>query len=173
MNKCDQNNFYEIYSYKHSTVLHCYKQRKPNTLKESLMDLHIYYFMFLYFFLIFMLCFICTFLYNHFIVNILIFQVVTLSPDNLLVIRQAGSVLEDVNAVINKITNLAHCNIKLLSSAVIASDTVRNDAVNKKVDDRQLPNFKSMKESKNSLLQLVVYGLDNQTKPVSYSDIKK
>ena len=115
----------------------------------------------------------CTSLYSHFIFNILIFQVKILSPDNLLVIRQRGSVLEDVNAVIDKISSSTTYNIKLFSAAVIANGTVVNDAVNKKDDDRQLPNFKSMKESNNSLLQLIIYGLDLEEKPVSYLDIQK
>ena len=96
-----------------------------------------------------------------------------LSSDNLFVIKQRGAVLEDVNAVIDKISSITSYNIKLFSAAVIASDTVVNDAVNKKDDDRQLPNFKSMNESSNSLLQLIIYGLDIEEKPVSYSDIQK
>jgi len=111
-------------------------------------------------------------LHIHFIFNILIFQVTILSSDNLLVIKQKGSVLEDVNAVIDQISSITTYNIKLLSAAVIASDTVVNDAVNK-MDDRQLPDFKSMNESSNSLLQLIIYGLDFEEKPVPYSDIQE
>jgi hypothetical protein len=81
-------------------------------------------------------------------------------------------VLEDVNAVIDKISSLTSYSIKLFSAAVIADNTV-NDAVNQKDDDRQLSNFISMKESSNSLLQLIIYGLDSKEKPVSYSDIQK
>jgi len=90
-----------------------------------------------------------------------------------LVVRQKGSVLEDVNAVIDTISSTTSYNIKLLSAAVIASDNVVNDAVHKKDDDGQLPNLKSMKESSDSLLQLIIYGLDSEEKPVSYSDIQK
>lgn len=116
----------------------------------------------------------CTSLYNHFIFNTLIFQVKILTTDNLLVIKQRGSVLEDVHALIDKISSLTSYNIKLLSAAVIASDTVGNDDVNKEEDDRQLPNFKSVKESSKSLLQLIIYGLNfDDGKPVSSSDIQK
>jgi hypothetical protein len=82
-------------------------------------------------------------------------------------------VLEDVNAVVNEISSFTSYDIELFSAAVIASDTVVNDAVNKKDDDRQLPHFKSMNESSNSLLQLIIYGLDFEEKPVPYSDILK
>jgi hypothetical protein len=51
------------------------------------------------------------------------------------VIRQRGSVLEDVDAVIDEISSITSYNIKLLSATVIASNTVVNDAVNKKDDD--------------------------------------
>jgi hypothetical protein len=84
------------------------------------------------------------------------------------VIKQRGSVLEDVNAVIDKISSTTQYNIKLLSAAVIANDTV-----NKKVEDRQLSNLISTKESSNTLLQLIIYGLDLEEKPVAYSDIQK
>jgi len=77
-------------------------------------------------------------------------------------------VLEDVNAVIDKISSITSYSIKLLSAAVIANDTA-----NQKDDDRQLSNLISMKESSNPLLQLIIYGLDLQEKPVSYSDIQK
>jgi hypothetical protein len=89
------------------------------------------------------------------------------------VIRQRGSVLEDVNTLIDEISSITSYNIKLLSAAVIAGDTVVNDAINKKDDDRQLPNFRSTNESSISLLQLIIYGLDLEEKPVSYSDIQK
>jgi hypothetical protein len=113
-------------------------------------------------------------LYNHFIFNILIFQVRILTPDHLLLVRQTGSVLEDVNAVMDKISDMSKYNIKLFSAAVIADDTVVKDAVHKKDDDRQLTNLKSMDESTSSLLQLIIYGLDNvEGKPVSNSDIQK
>jgi hypothetical protein len=110
-------------------------------------------------------------LYNHFIFNILIFQVTILNSDNLLVIKQTGSVLEDVNDVIDKISSITGYSITFLSAAVISNDNVVHDAVNKKDDDRQLPNLKSMKESSNSLLQLVIYGFDSE-KLVSYTDIQ-
>jgi hypothetical protein len=89
------------------------------------------------------------------------------------VIKQRGTVLEDVNALIDQISSITSYDIKLFSAAVIASDTVVNDVVYKKDDDRQLPNFKSMNGSSNSLLQLIIYGLDFEEKPVSYSDILK
>jgi hypothetical protein len=89
------------------------------------------------------------------------------------VIRQRGYVLEDVDAVIDKISSITSYNIKLISAAVIADDTVVNDAVKKKDNDGQLPNFKSMKDSSNSLLQLIVYGLDTDETPVSYLEIQE
>jgi hypothetical protein len=104
------------------------------------------------------------FLYNHFSVTVIIFQVKTLREDNLVVIRQTGSVLEDVDAVIKEISSITEYNIKLLSAAVIANDT--DD------DGRQLHNVKSVKESSNSLLQLIIYGL-HEAKPVAYSSIEK
>jgi hypothetical protein len=36
---CNKNNLYEIYSYNHSTDLHCYKKKN---IKENLKELHIY-----------------------------------------------------------------------------------------------------------------------------------
>jgi hypothetical protein len=81
------------------------------------------------------------------------------------VIRQTGSVLEDVDAVIEKISSITKYNIKLLSAAVIASDI--------EDDDRQLRDVKSLRESSNSLLQLIIYGLNREEEPIHYSDIKK
>jgi hypothetical protein len=96
-----------------------------------------------------------------------------LIPDNLLVVRRKGSVLEDVDAVIDELSSVTSFNIKLLSAAVIASDNVVNDAIKKKDDDGQLPNFKSMKDSSKSLLHLIIYGLDTDEKPLSYSAIQE
>lgn len=95
----------------------------------------------------------------------LVVNVKILSDDNLVVIRQTGSVLEDVDAVIEKISSITEYNIKLLSAAVIASDI--------EDDDRQLRDVKSLRESSNSLLQLIIYGLNREEEPIHYSDIKK
>jgi len=89
------------------------------------------------------------------------------------VVTKKGSVLEDVNAVIDTISSDTRYNIKLLSAAVIANGTVVGDGVHKKDDDRQLPNLKATKDSTSSLLHLIIYGLDHEEKPVSYSDIQK
>jgi len=90
------------------------------------------------------------------------------------VIKQKGFVLENVNALIDTITFNTSYDIKLLSAAVIANGGgVVRDAVHKKDDDRQLPNLKSMNEPTNSLLQLIIYGLDSEEKAASYSDIQK
>jgi len=89
------------------------------------------------------------------------------------VIKQSGSVLEDVDVLIDTIASITKYDIRLLSAAVIAGDTVVNDAVNKKDDDRQLPNFESMLKSSSSLLQLIIYGLDSEEKLVPHSDIQK
>ena len=88
-------------------------------------------------------------------------------------IKQSGSVLEDVDVLIDTIASITKYDIRLLSAAVIAGDTVVNDAVNKKDDDRQLPNFESMLKSSSTLLQLIIYGLDTEEKLVPYSDIQK
>jgi hypothetical protein len=88
-------------------------------------------------------------------------------------------VLEDVDAVIKKISSITRYNIKLLSAAVIASDTDYGDDDDDDDDDddgagdRKLNNFKSRRESSHSLLQLIIYGLDNKEKPLHYSDIQK
>jgi hypothetical protein len=84
------------------------------------------------------------------------------------VIKQRGSVLEDVNALIDRISSITSYSIKLLSAAVIVNNTV-----NKTDDDKQLSNLISTKESSSPLLQLIIYGLNSEEKPVSYSDIQK
>lgn len=107
-------------------------------------------------------------------INIIIFQVKILSHDNLLVVKKRGSVLEDTDVVLQKISSITKYNIKLLSAAVIASDDVAYDEGDDDDDvgsiDRQLD--KSTRNPSNSLLQLVIYGLNSREEPLDYSDIK-
>jgi hypothetical protein len=96
-----------------------------------------------------------------------------LSHDNLLVVKKRGSVLEDTDALLQKISSITKYNIKLLSAAVIASDDVDYD----EGDDDDVGNIdrqldKSTRHPSNSLLQLVIYGLNSQEEPLKYSDIK-
>jgi hypothetical protein len=95
--------------------------------------------------------------------NIILFQVRILNHDNLLVIKVAESVLEDTDAILQKISSVTEFNIKSLSAAVIATDD--------DTGDRQLGNFKSTRNSGGSLLQLVVYGLNSREELVPSSDI--
>ncbi|XP_033610358.1 uncharacterized protein LOC111871971 isoform X2 [Cryptotermes secundus] len=96
-----------------------------------------------------------------------------LSHDNLLVVKKRGSVLEDTDTVLQKISSITKYNIKLLSAAVIARDDIDYDEDGD--DDvgnihRQLG--KSTRNPSNSLLRLVIYGLNSREEPLDYSDIK-
>lgn len=96
-----------------------------------------------------------------------------LSHDNLLVVKKRGSVLEDIDTVLQKLSSVTNYNIKLLSAAVIARDDIDYDEGGD--DDvgnihRQLG--KSTRNPSNSLLQLVIYGLNSREEPLDYSDIK-
>jgi hypothetical protein len=94
------------------------------------------------------------------------------------VIRKTGSVLEDTDAVLQKISSITKYKIKLLSAAVIASDDVDVDDDDDDDDDddndgnidRQLD--KSTRNSSSSLLRLVIYGLNSREEPLNYLDIK-
>jgi hypothetical protein len=116
---------------------------------------------------------ICYFLqcYNVSSINIVFFQVKILNHDNLLVIKKRGSVLEDTDAVLQKISSITKYNIKSLSAAVIVSDDPPVAAADDDDStDRQLA--KSTKYLNSSVLQLVIYGLNSQEEPIDYSDIK-
>jgi hypothetical protein len=90
-----------------------------------------------------------------------------LNHDNLLVIKVAGSVLEDTDAVLQKLSSITNCKIKSLSAAVTASD---DDIVDD--DNRQLSKFKSARDSGTYLLQLVIYGLNSREELLYSSDIE-
>jgi hypothetical protein len=85
-----------------------------------------------------------------------------------------GSLLEDKDAVLQKISSITKYNIKLLSAAVIASgdDYDDDDNGDNDSDDRKLDNFRSTRNSSGSLLQLVIYGLNNNEQLLNYKDIK-
>jgi hypothetical protein len=96
-----------------------------------------------------------------------------LKQDNLLVIKKRGSVLEDTDAVLQKISSVTKYNIKSLSAAVIASDDDDDDDEDDDDDgniDRQA--VKSTRNLSSSVLQLVIYGLNSQKELLDHSDIK-
>jgi hypothetical protein len=99
-----------------------------------------------------------------------------LKQDNLLVIKKRGSVLEDTDAVLQKISSITKYNIKSLSAAVIATDDDDDDGDDDDVDDDGNIDRQAVKSTKNlssSVLQLVLYGLNSQEELLDHSDIKK
>jgi hypothetical protein len=97
-----------------------------------------------------------------------------LKHNNLLVIKKRGSVLEDTDVVLQKISSITKYNIKSLSTAVIASGDVVDDYDDDDVGDgnvdRQL--VKSTRNLSSSVLQLVIYGLNSQEELLDNSDIE-
>ncbi|XP_021934572.1 uncharacterized protein LOC110837076 isoform X2 [Zootermopsis nevadensis] len=91
-----------------------------------------------------------------------------LNHDNLLVVKVAESILEDTNAILQKISSITEYNVKSLSAAVIADDDDDDDDTSY----RQLGNLKSTRNSGGSILWLVVYGLNSREELVHSSDIK-